>query len=431
MIYTDELTNAEYRFELYINYAHLPIEKIKQTKGCDNLINLGYFDMAKYASAKTNAQVDASTECDLIVNGRPIKPLVYHEFGIAIDKDGNALFGTEENAHSFCIGLPPQYYNGAKYVSNKLVATNGCTHIGFKPDGSMMWAIALKDSPKTNDTVNAELIGRGCINILRFDGSWSSQAIMGGKTYKPSQERIVQSLLLAYKRNATTAKPTEEIVSNLKFGSQGAAVEALQTSLNALGYNCGNVDGDFGAQTEKAVKAFQKAHGLKDDGIAGKLTQAAISAQLAAPASALNIIQPNYVWAYAATLRTSTTRFVLHHVGVKGSFTPEQIHAEHLKKGWRGIAYNFYVRKDGTVYHGREENAAGGHTLYYNSTSIGICFEGNFEIETMTDAQLKSGQALLAYLRPKYPSAKTVRHSDLNATACPGKSFPFDKLGGI
>ena len=141
--------------------------------------------------------------------------------------------------------------------------------------------------------------------------------------------------------------------------------------------------------------------------------------------SGINIIQPNYKWAYGATIRQKTDYIVLHHVGAIGSFTPEQIHAEHLKKGWRGIGYNFYVRKDGTIYHGREENAAGGHTLDYNLVSIGICFEGNFEVETMTDAQKKAGQALIAYLKPKYPTAQIVRHKQLNATACPGKNFPF------
>ena len=147
--------------------------------------------------------------------------------------------------------------------------------------------------------------------------------------------------------------------------------------------------------------------------------------------SALNIVQPKYAWAYPATLRAKTTHIVLHHVGVVGKFTVEQIHAEHLRKGWRGIAYNYYVRKDGTIYHGREENAAGGHTLNYNEVSIGICFEGNFEIETMPDAQLKAGQALMADILTRYSTAKVVRHKDLNKTACPGKNFPFDKMTTI
>ena len=110
----------------------------------------------------------------------------------------------------------------------------------------------------------------------------------------------------------------------------------------------------------------------------------------------LNIIQPNYKWAYGATLRKKTNYIVLHHVGAVGSFTPEQIHAQHLAKGWRGIGYNYYVRKDGTIYHGREENAAGGHTLNYKTVSIGICFEGNFEVEKMTLAQQSAGQSLVA-----------------------------------
>lgn len=139
----------------------------------------------------------------------------------------------------------------------------------------------------------------------------------------------------------------------------------------------------------------------------------------------LNIIQPNYKWAYGATVRKKTDYIVLHHVGAVGNFTPEQIHAEHLRKGWRGIGYNFYIRKDGTIYHGREENAAGGHTLNYNEVSIGICFEGNFEVEKMPLVQKEAGQALIAYLKPKYPTAKIVRHSQLNATACPGINFPF------
>ena len=147
--------------------------------------------------------------------------------------------------------------------------------------------------------------------------------------------------------------------------------------------------------------------------------------------SALNIVQPKYAWAYPATLRTKTTHIVLHHVGVVGSFTVEQIHAEHLRKKWRGIAYNYYVRKDGTIYHGREENAAGGHTLGYNEVSIGICFEGNFEVETMTDAQLVAGQKLIADILTRYSTAKVVRHSDLNRTACPGKNFPFDKMTAV
>lgn len=49
-------------------------------------------------------------------------------------------------------------------------------------------------------------------------------------------------------------------------------VKALQWLLNKDGFNCGSIDGLFGKNTEKAVKACQKAYKLTRDGIAGKNT---------------------------------------------------------------------------------------------------------------------------------------------------------------
>lgn len=58
----------------------------------------------------------------------------------------------------------------------------------------------------------------------------------------------------------------------VKMGSRGDTVKTLQTKLNALGYNCGDVDGIFGAKTYAAVVAFQKATGIGVDGIVGNQT---------------------------------------------------------------------------------------------------------------------------------------------------------------
>ena len=60
----------------------------------------------------------------------------------------------------------------------------------------------------------------------------------------------------------------------LRKGSRGDAVKELQEILIAKGYDLGKwgADGVFGKQTQKAVKAFQKAEGLKADGIVGPLT---------------------------------------------------------------------------------------------------------------------------------------------------------------
>jgi hypothetical protein len=62
-------------------------------------------------------------------------------------------------------------------------------------------------------------------------------------------------------------------------GSAGEAVRDLQQNLSALGYPLA-ADGIFGKETEKAVLAFQRDHGLDADGIVGPRTLAAISEAL-------------------------------------------------------------------------------------------------------------------------------------------------------
>ncbi len=59
----------------------------------------------------------------------------------------------------------------------------------------------------------------------------------------------------------------------LRYGSRGESVRQLQEALISLGYLKGKADGIFGAQTEKAVKAFQKAKRLTVDGLAGTTTR--------------------------------------------------------------------------------------------------------------------------------------------------------------
>ena len=62
-------------------------------------------------------------------------------------------------------------------------------------------------------------------------------------------------------------------VPPLQNGSRGDEVLKLQTRLHELGYYQGELDGQFGAGTQEAVVAFQKADGLDTDGLAGAETQ--------------------------------------------------------------------------------------------------------------------------------------------------------------
>ncbi len=65
--------------------------------------------------------------------------------------------------------------------------------------------------------------------------------------------------------------------NGLKLGSTGDQVTKLQQWLKDNGFYTGNVDGNFGADTETAVKLFQKEVGLREDGQVGDYTLAAMS----------------------------------------------------------------------------------------------------------------------------------------------------------
>lgn len=60
-----------------------------------------------------------------------------------------------------------------------------------------------------------------------------------------------------------------------KFGK--STISKVQQELKALGYYKGGLSGNLSEETSAAVKAFQKDHKLKVDGIPGKKTRNAIS----------------------------------------------------------------------------------------------------------------------------------------------------------
>ncbi|MEV0159332.1 peptidoglycan-binding protein [Nonomuraea fuscirosea] len=76
------------------------------------------------------------------------------------------------------------------------------------------------------------------------------------------------------------AAPAEPISSPrrrlLQFGDQGAAVRRLQSALGRSGESPIAVDGLFGRATERALRAFQEAHGLVADGRYGFATRKAL-----------------------------------------------------------------------------------------------------------------------------------------------------------
>jgi Putative peptidoglycan binding domain len=83
-------------------------------------------------------------------------------------------------------------------------------------------------------------------------------------------------------KTTTTGTVTEVPTGQtLRPGMTGSSVLTLQAALTQLGYDPGGADGKYGNGTTQAVKEFQAAQGLTQDGVAGPATLAAINAQLA------------------------------------------------------------------------------------------------------------------------------------------------------
>jgi len=72
----------------------------------------------------------------------------------------------------------------------------------------------------------------------------------------------------------------------LRRGDKGSLVKDLQQMIKQAGFDPGPIDGVFGAKTEAAVRAAQKAYGLVVDGIAGPKTYAALKAAFSPPKTA-------------------------------------------------------------------------------------------------------------------------------------------------
>ena len=86
--------------------------------------------------------------------------------------------------------------------------------------------------------------------------------------------------LVAAGGNDVGSGPRDPLIGGarvLKNGVSGYDVRVLQETLESLGYSVGGVDGHFGPKTEAAVRAFQRAFGIEDDGLVGRVTKTALA----------------------------------------------------------------------------------------------------------------------------------------------------------
>lgn len=133
------------------------------------------------------------------------------------------------------------------------------------------------------------------VRLFQRDYDLTSDGIAGPKTLAK-----IRSVLSGVEESETDEEDKEESVNagttvtvkpsvsldevsklntevTLRRGSRSGYVTRLQKALTALGYFTDKCDGSYGNNTEEAVKLYQKAKGLTDDGVAGRATLRAIN----------------------------------------------------------------------------------------------------------------------------------------------------------
>ncbi|MDD6040158.1 MAG: peptidoglycan-binding protein [Clostridia bacterium] len=114
------------------------------------------------------------------------------------------------------------------------------------------------------------------------DGKYGKNTKAAVKAFQKNNDLDADGVAGALTLNALYADSAKDnklsTTTTLRIGTISEAVADMQTRLIALGYLNGKADGNFGTKTSLALIAFQKANGLKADGIAGAKTLGKLNA---------------------------------------------------------------------------------------------------------------------------------------------------------
>ena len=151
--------------------------------------------------------------------------------------------------------------------------------------GAPGWAVSEKAYASLIDLC-VDICRRNGISRLHFTGDKTGNLTMHkmfaatacpGPYLESRMGKIAEEVNKRLSGEKPGEKEKEGIIVELKElarGAKGAQVKALQTLLIGYGYAMPRygADGDFGAETESALKRYQADHNLDADGICGILT---------------------------------------------------------------------------------------------------------------------------------------------------------------
>ena len=172
-------------------------------------------------------------------------------------------------------------YHGSDTMYRKYCDANGTLKGGKRTDGKNLRpgsAVFVYNSSKDNYSHVGLFVGNGKV----IESATTQKGVIESNVSDKKWTNWGELKGVSYGNKTQTETPsTNTSLPTLKRGSKGEYVTLLQTKLIQRGYSCGatGADGDFGMNTETAVKAFQKDSGLVVDGIVGKNTWAALESE--------------------------------------------------------------------------------------------------------------------------------------------------------
>ena len=180
------------------------------------------------------------------------------------NSSGNITEKTESNAlelvkylmskYNISISNVVRHYDASRKICPNWSANNWNRWTSFK---NKLQSIA-------NNKVNASVVESPVINkpIISNTDSWIKR-LQEECNKQGFSNQIVDGIAGP---NTLNGCPT------LRKGARGNITKLLQEKLVSLGYNTNGVDGIFGSGTDNAIRLYQKANRLVDDGIVGKNT---------------------------------------------------------------------------------------------------------------------------------------------------------------
>ena len=124
---------------------------------------------------------------------------------------------------------------------------------------------------------------------------------------------------------------------------------------------------------------------------------------------------------------------ITHHAVSGRGHTVEDVDDWHYERwpefqselGW-WVGYHYVIERTGKITQTREHWEEGAHTKGMNTSSIGVCFMGNMDVQMPTQAQLRTWDRLYGTLLEEYPKLITQPHRAYANKSCHGSLLTDD-----